>query len=137
MKEIERAVVLPYVEEALAGQNDDLNEHSILETKKLQTYIAFLLYMMIPHVRNNYSQLRFVSESKTSKLRVELSQCPNYILVPDKGPMTIVLNRYKNDQRTSADDYDSKEFDFQLDHSGTRRLLLEDNEILQKYGFDP
>ena len=67
MKEIERAVVLPYVEAALAGKNDDLNEHSILETKKLQTYIAFLLYTMIPPVRNNYSQLRYVSESKTSK----------------------------------------------------------------------
>ena len=137
LKEIERAVVLPYVEAALAGKNDDLNEHSILETKKLQTYIAYLLYTMIPPVRNNYSQLCFISESKTSKLRVELSQCPNYILVPETGPMTIVLNRYKNDQRTAAEDYDSKECDFQIDHSGTRRLVLEDNETLQKYGFDP
>ena len=137
LKEIEKTVVLPYVEAALSGNNDDLNEHSIEETKKLQTYIAYLMYTMIPPVRSNYSHLRFVSGSNATKLRVELKQSPNYILVPDAGPMEIVLNRFKNDQRTSAGDYDGKDCDFQLDHSRTRRLVLEDNEILQQYGFDP
>jgi hypothetical protein len=137
LKHIETDVVLPYVHAALNGQNDDLNEHTIMETKKLQTYLLYLMYTLIPPARNNYALLRFVPESAASKLRVELSECPNYILVPNDGPMVLVLNAFKNDKRASADAYDPKECDFQLDHERTRRLVLDDDETLQTYGFDP
>jgi hypothetical protein len=129
--------VYPYIERALAGENDDLNEHSIKELYRLQAHILFAMYTLIPPVRNNYSTLRFVSEADASRLKVQLAQTPNYILLPDAGPPVLVLNAFKNDKRSLSADYDASNGDFQLDHELTRRIALNADAKLEACGFNP
>jgi hypothetical protein len=133
-----KQTVLPYIQGALAGENDDLNEHSIKELHRLQAYLLFSMYTLLPPVRNNYATLRFVAEVDATWLRVQLAQAPNYILVPNSGPPVLVLNEFKNDQRSLSEDYDVQENgDFQLDHARTRRIPLDKDPKLEACGFDP
>jgi hypothetical protein len=144
-----------YIENALDGQNDEINERKIPEVKKLQSALMVAMYTLLPPVRNNYAGLRFVevagaydeSSGQTvveylTALEAEFEgsqrlQCPNYILVPQDGaPMELIINRFKSDRRTKSKDYDPTT-DFVLNHENTVRIKLTDDAILEKYGFDP
>jgi hypothetical protein len=144
-----------YIENALNGLNDDINERKIPEVKKLQSALMVAMYTLLPPVRNNYPGLRFVEvagafdessgqslEEYLTTVEAEFDQlktlkCPNYVLVPKDGaPMELVINRFKSDRRTKNKDYDPTT-DYVLDHEHTVRIKLADDAILQKYGFDP
>ena len=44
-----------YIENALNGQNDDINERRIPEVKRLQSALMVAMYTLLPPVRNNYA----------------------------------------------------------------------------------
>ena len=136
LQRILKEPVLPYIENAVAGKNNAVNERGIPEVKKLQSYLLWALYTMIPPVRNDYPTLRFVYESEQEV--AQTSKCPNYVLIPDNSdaPWVLVLNHFKNDKRTSATDFDMSQ-DFQLNHERTVRLVLDKDDTLERYGFDP
>eukprot|EP01044_Picomonas_judraskeda_P014951 COSAG03_NODE_2442_length_2760_cov_1919.337467_2_plen_146_part_00 len=63
------------------------------------------------------------------------TKSPNYIEVAPDGSMSIVLNAYKNDRRSSSTQFDPDSADFVLDNP--RRYKLKANPVLTKYGFSP
>ena len=64
-----------------------------------------------------------------------MTKSPNYIEVSPDGSMTIVLNAYKNDHRSSSAQFDPDSADFVLDNP--RRYELKANPVLSKFGFSP
>jgi hypothetical protein len=102
--------------------------------KKMQKALVLLLYVNIPPMRNDLARLRFV-DGKPSEEEMRVTKSPNYIEVAPDGSMTIVLNAYKNDNRSTSADYDPDSADFVLDNP--RRYELKANPVLTKFGFSP
>ena len=145
---------IAFIERALTGQNDDINERRIPAVKELQSAILAAFYVLLPPVRNNYDGLRFVEHDSAYDASSGLSyeeyediiakqletmtrqKSPNYILAPKDGPLVLVLNKFKTDERTSAENY-NRDLDFILDHGKQIRIVLDSNSVLEKFGFDP
>ena len=143
-----------FIERALAGENDDINERRIPAVKELQSALLAAFYVMLPPVRNNYDGLRFVEYDGAYDASSGLSfdeyldvtakehetmtrqKSPNYILAPKDGPLVLVLNKFKTDERTSAEHY-NRDLDFILDHDKQIRIVLDSNPVMEKFGFDP
>ena len=102
--------------------------------KKMQKALLLLLYVNIPPMRNDLAGLRFVNGKPTEK-ELRDTKSPNYIEVAPDGSMSIVLNAYKNDRRSSSTQFDPDSADFVLDNP--RRYKLKANPVLTKYGFSP
>jgi hypothetical protein len=109
------------------------------------------MYTLFPPLRNDFVTLRFVQQdgqlrdgdlveyleqlAAECETREKLSSV-NYVLVPDKGPVELVLNHYKTDNRCFDAKYEAAK-DFLADHDYTKRFVLEDHPTMTKYGFDP
>ena len=102
--------------------------------KKMQKALLLLMYVNIPPMRNDLAGLRFVT-GKPSDKEMRKTKSPNYIEVATDGSMTIVLNAYKNDHRSSSAQFDPDSADFVLDNP--RRYELKANPVLSKFGFSP
>ena len=129
----------PDIRSATAQMVSDLEADSVRLAplklyKKMQKALLLLLYVNIPPMRNDLAGLRFVN-GKPSEEEMRMTKSPNYIEVSPDGSMTIVLNAYKNDHRSSSAQFDPDSADFVLDNP--RRYELKANPVLTKFGFSP
>jgi hypothetical protein len=129
----------PDIRSATAQMVSDLEADSVRLAplklyKKMQKALLLLLYVNIPPMRNDLAGLRFV-DGKPSEEEMRMTKSPNYIEVSPDGSMTIVLNAYKNDHRSSSAQFDPDSADFVLDNP--RRYELKANPVLTKFGFSP
>jgi hypothetical protein len=115
--------------------SDNLHRKAAKEWKQLQKAVQLALYVLIPPLRNNFARLRFVTDENAQDLA--RTKSPNYIFVAANGKMTLVMNQYKNDQRSTVETYDPEQ-DFALNTERTRRFdLAAPDAVLQKFGFSP
>ena len=68
---------------------------------------------------------------------VRATGSPNYIEIAQDGSMELVINAFKTDGHTAADDYDPANGDFVLGMDTTLRIPLAPNDTLAKFGFAP
>ena len=85
---------------------------NVTANKKLQRAVQFALHTMIPPLRNNFANLRFITQSNETMDVLQETDSPNYIVVDENGRLTLVINKYKIDRRSQAVD-----FDLALQHS--------------------
>ena len=110
---------------------------STTDNKKMQRSMQFCMQMLLPPVRGgNYAGLRFVAPQGENVETLRETDSPNYILVTDDGPMELVFNRYKVDNRSKAMDYDPED-DFVINTPATKRFAFTADPTLTKFGFDP
>eukprot|EP01049_Picozoa_sp_SAG25_P008507 SAG25_NODE_772_length_5439_cov_2.322097_5_plen_396_part_00 len=115
--------------------SDNLHRKAAKEWKQLQKAVQLALYVLIPPLRNNFARLRFVTDENAQDMA--RTKSPNYIFVAANGKMTLVMNQYKNDQRSTVETYDPEQ-DFALNTERTRRFdLAAPDAVLQKFGFSP
>jgi hypothetical protein len=102
--------VYKYIEDAISGKNEDINHRFISEVKKLQGALLYAMYTLFPPLRNDFVTLRFVQQdgqlrdgdlveyleqlAAECETREKLSSV-NYVLVPDKGPVELVLRAWR------------------------------------------
>jgi hypothetical protein len=113
-----------------------IQEKRAVPWKQLQKAIQLAFHVLLPPMRNDLQNLRFVvGQVRDDELREARS--PNYIHVRDDGSMALVLNRYKTDRRSAEAAYDPASGDFVLSTDRTRTYELVPDAVLSKYGFSP
>ena len=125
--------VYQYIESVLASPPATMN---VTENKKLQRAMQFALQTMIPPLRNNFANLRFITQGNETMDVLQETDSPNYIVVDENGRLTLVINKYKIDRRSQAVDFDPA-VNFAINHANTGRFVLEADPTLSKFGFDP
>ena len=150
-------VPLQYLEATLAVDDVDIVDMTPDEIRKVQRGVQLALCTLVPPLRNVFGNLRFIGPRVGNKAELESTQSPNYVLI-SPSVLQLVINKTKNDGRSSADDYDP-DVDFVIDHERTLRLDLMlpsapkngDSEetvrrkmdqantihVLEQYSFDP
>lgn len=95
------------------------------------------MYVLIPPLRNNYTNLRLITPDRETLDVLKESNSPNYVVVNSGGFATLVINKFKIDGRSAEVDYDPST-DFRINHAKTERFELSRPEAtLSKFGFDP
>ena len=122
-----------YIESVLASPPATMN---VTENKKLQRAMQFAMQTMIPPLRNNFANLRFITQGNETMDVLQETDSPNYIVVDENGRLTLVINKYKIDRRSQAVDFDPA-VNFAINHANTGRFVLEADPTLSKFGFDP
>jgi hypothetical protein len=99
--------------------------------------MQLILYVLIPPLRNNYTNLRLITPDQETLDILKESNSPNYIVVDQGGFVTLVINKFKTDARSAEVDYDPTT-DFRINHTKTQRFeLSRPQPILTKFGFEP
>lgn len=127
----EPAILL--LEETFDNPPDKLTFHA---NKMLQRALQLAIYVLIPPLRNDFARLRILTEDDEIAQELRNTKSPNYVVLDDDGQADLVINHYKTDGRSSSATYDPDQ-DFLINHPRTRRLSLNSNAVLQKFGFDP
>jgi hypothetical protein len=126
--------VLEYLEGILASPPATMG---VMENKKMQRALQLVLYVLIPPLRNNYTNLRLITPDQETLDILKESNSPNYIVVDQGGFVTLVINKFKTDARSAEVDYDPTT-DFRINHTKTQRFeLSRPQPILTKFGFEP
>jgi hypothetical protein len=126
--------VLEYLEGILASKPTTMG---VLENKKMQRALQLVLYVLIPPLRNNYTNLRLITPDQETLDILKQSNSPNYVVVDSGGFATLVINKFKIDGRSAEVDYDPST-DFRINHPKTVRFeLSRPQPILTKFGFEP
>jgi hypothetical protein len=134
-----RSILAPLVQEAttvFGGPDVAALRTEPARFKALQTNVQLAMHALLPPVRNDFAGIRFV-EGSPDVADLRESGSPNYVEVAADGSMELVINAYKTDGHTAADDYDPAAGDFVLGLDTTLRIPLVANDTLSKYGFAP
>jgi hypothetical protein len=126
--------VLEYLDGILASPPASMG---VMQNKKMQRALQLVLYVLIPPLRNNYTNLRLITPDQETLDILKESNSPNYVVVDSGGFVTLVINKFKTDARSAEVDYDPTT-DFRINHPKTQRFeLSRPQPILTKFGFEP
>jgi hypothetical protein len=125
--------VYQYIELVVASPPVAMN---VTDNKVLQRAMQFALQTMIPPLRNNFANLRFITAGNETMEVLSVTDSANYIVVEEDGRLTLVINKFKIDHRSQAVDFDPA-VNFTINHANTGRFVLEADPTLSKFGFDP